>query len=486
MPTAAGRGTQPDVDFRDRRVRFLLWAALLGGCALALMRVILTLPRHVPLNYNEGWNAYHVADVISGLSPYRLGRPYFFNNYPPLSFFAVAAVTRIVHDPVVAGRLLSLSAFGVWTVALIGAGIALGCRRTHACFGALLFAATTLVFTDYVGIDDPQMIGHAIASVGLIVLLRVRSGGVAPVVAAVLFVLAVFVKQNLIALPIACVLWLACIDRRRASILAAAIVVVGVASAAIFAGAFGPDAIESLTLPRAFLPLKGIGMAARWLLRAIVLITVAALLLRKRPRDSAVVFVTIYAGVSAAIGAVSGAGAGVNWNVFFDADWALCLAAAVALERCDDRPVAGGVLRSTAMMAGCLFVPVIAVLAAIGPDYGSKDYWINPRAAETADAARQIAFLSAHRGPAMCEELALCFWAGKPVEVDVFNAGQQILLGRADQQPLNTEVERGRFAVIQMNIPSREISPAISASTSRNYVIDHVAFDRVFLVPRSE
>ena len=487
MPTADGRGQQPNVDFRDRGVRFLAWATLLGGCSLGMMRVVLTLPRHVPLNYNEGWNAYHAADVINGFSPYLTGRPYFFNNYPPLSFFAVAAATRIVHDPIVAGRWLALVSFGVWIIALMEAAVALGCRRAFACFGALLFAATTLVFTDYVGIDDPQMMGHAFASVGLIALLRTASGRLAPVVAAVAFVLAVFVKQNLVAVPIACVLWLACTDRRRAWFLALAIVIVGTLAAAVSVAAFGPRVLEAVTMPRSFLPLKGVGMAAQWLLRAIVLIAFATLLFRRHPRDSAVIFVTIYLGVSVAIGAVLGAGAGVNWNVFFDADWALCLAAVVALERCGDgRGVPGSLQPSTAMMAGCLVVPVIAALAAVRPDHVLKDYWLDPRAAETADAARQIAFLNAERGPAMCEDLALCFWAGKPVEVDVFNAGQQILLGRADQQALLDQVDRGRFAAIQMNVPSRDISPAISASMSRHYLIDHGALNRVFLVPRHE
>lgn len=377
MPTADGPGTQAKVDFRDPSVRFLVWAALLGGCSLAMLRAVLTLPRHVPLNYNEGWNAYHAADVINGLSPYLAGRLYFFNNYPPLSFFAVAAATRFVRDPIIAGRLLSLVSFGVWTLALVAAAVALGCRRAHACFGALLFAGTTFVFTDYVGIDDPQMIGHAIASAGLIALLRAPSGRLAPVVAAVPLVLAIFVKQNLVAVPIACLLWLAGTDRRRAWRLALAIVVVGALATAMVVAAFGPRVIESMTLPRAVLPLKGAGMAAQWLLRSIVLIAFGLRLFRKHPHDSAVLFVTIYAGVSAAIGAVSGAGAGVNWNVFFDADWALCLAAGVALERFGDgRPVPGGLQPATTMMAGCLIVPVIAALAAFKPDHRFKEYWI--------------------------------------------------------------------------------------------------------------
>jgi Dolichyl-phosphate-mannose-protein mannosyltransferase len=471
MPTAGGRGT------------FLLWAALICGCSLALARVVLTLPLHVPLNYNEGWNAYHAADVLAGHSPYDSHRPYFFNNYPPVSFYVVAAATRLVPDPIVAGRWLAFASFALWVVALFEIAAMLGCRRAHAWFGALLFTAITLTFTDYVGIDDPQMLGHAIASIGLIALLGGRSGRSSVIVAALLFVLAVFVKQNLIALPIACVLWLARVDRRRAWLLTVAVIVAGALASAACVAAFGPAVISSLAMPRAILPLKGVWMVVQWLLRTLALGGCVMLVLRKHPRDSGVAFVATYAVVAAIVGGILGAGAGVNWNVFFDADWALCLASALALEHIGEGARTAGVARPSMLMAGCLIAPAIALLITSTPDRLSREYWVHPHAAEAADAARQISFLRAHPGPALCEDLALCFWAGKAGEVDVFNAGQQMLLGRTDPQPLIAEIERGGFAAVQMNTPARALGPEVSAAITRNYVIDHAAFNRVFLLP---
>jgi hypothetical protein len=145
----------------------------------------------------------------------------------------------------------------------------------------------------------------------------------------------------------------------------------------------------------------------------------------------------------------------------------------------------GGVLPATAMMAGCLISLAAATLAGL-PGRASLGYWLDPRAAATADAARQIAFLREQPGPAMCEDLALCFWAGKPPEVDVFNTGQQILLGRLDDAPLAADVARGHYAVIQMDRSPRVLSEAVSRSISTGYVVDHDAFDRLFLVPRSD
>ena len=44
--------------------------------------------------------------------------------------------------------------------------------RGDALFAALLFVAGLLVFTDYVGMDDPQLLAHAVAIGGLALLLR--------------------------------------------------------------------------------------------------------------------------------------------------------------------------------------------------------------------------------------------------------------------------------------------------------------------------
>ena len=79
---------------------------------------------NIEIENNEGWNAYF-ADAAMGRMPlYPSADQLITNNYPPLSFYIVGLVGRVVGDPVLAGRLVSLVA-----VVAIATAIALSVRR---------------------------------------------------------------------------------------------------------------------------------------------------------------------------------------------------------------------------------------------------------------------------------------------------------------------------------------------------------------------
>src|SRR5215472_15267788 len=80
-------------------------------CAAGLYRILAAVFLHVPLDPNEGWNAYRAAAAMSGAPLYPPADALFFNNYPPLSFYLVGAFGRLVGDNIVAGRIVSLASF---------------------------------------------------------------------------------------------------------------------------------------------------------------------------------------------------------------------------------------------------------------------------------------------------------------------------------------------------------------------------------------
>src|SRR5436305_8374919 len=65
---------------------------------------------NVEIQNNEGWNAYFADAAIGKVPLYPSPGQFITNNYPPLSFYIVDLVGRLVGDPVLAGRLLSLVA----------------------------------------------------------------------------------------------------------------------------------------------------------------------------------------------------------------------------------------------------------------------------------------------------------------------------------------------------------------------------------------
>ena len=154
----------------------LAGAALL---ALLLLGPVLAIPLHVPLNYNEGWNAYFdMRAVMPGTGPlYPPAGSFVFNNYPPLSFYVVGAFGRfVVGDMIVAGRVVSL-------LSLLAAGVLFGVcvRRLGGSPRASMAASVLLLlyacsfYRDDVAMDDPQWLARALMLAGLAALLRSRS-----------------------------------------------------------------------------------------------------------------------------------------------------------------------------------------------------------------------------------------------------------------------------------------------------------------------
>jgi hypothetical protein len=124
---------------------------------------------------------------------------------------------------------------------------------------------------------------------------------------------------------------------------------------------------------------------------------------------------------------------------------------------------------------------VVAAAATI--HWGSPRFWIDPDWSDAAKSRQEIAFLEAHPGPALCENLSLCYWAGKPDPVDFFNMSERIRLDPRAAEPLAQQLESRRFAVIQID-DSHEMGERIGDLLKRHYAIDH--YDRwgTFLVPR--
>ncbi len=186
--------------------QIVVWSAtaLLAAVVIPLLlRNLLAIPVLAPLDPNEGWNAAHAIAAVTGRTLYPRPPSLMVNNYPPLSFYLVGALARLKGDFVVAGRAVSLLAFlvtcgGIATVLRL---FSTGPRGM--LLAVLFFAAVLLIGSDYVAMDDPQMLGHALQLTAFVLLLRARL-----IWSALLFALSLFVKHNLLALPIAATGWL--------------------------------------------------------------------------------------------------------------------------------------------------------------------------------------------------------------------------------------------------------------------------------------
>lgn len=461
---------------RDDRALALVVTALAAPSLFALVRIARIIPLHVSLDSNEGWNAYQaVAAFTRDLYPHP--PRFFFNNYPPLSFYVVGALGRFIGDPIVAGRLIAITAFLALAVMAGLAARHMRCTRIEAAFASALFVATTLALSHYVGIDDPQFLGQAVATAGVLWVIPESRSWRRLGLAAAFMSAGIFIKHNLVALPLAAVAWLWLRDRAAGRRLIVCGGVFAVAGGALCVWLFGPGFLEGLAMPRGYSPAVTVRAFFRWIVRVPVFIAALLVLVRRLPRDPPVAFCVWYAGLASVLGVLFLGGDGVDWNVMFESNWAWCLTAALALNRLPARSRA-------AWAVAFALLPAVAATLAIGRARLDPEPSLGVHSGHVPGFEEEVAFIARAQGPVLCEDLALCFWAGRSADVDLVNLRQEVKHGSHAGEELARLLDRHAYAVVQLRAVDALPGTALREALARSYVVLQQSAAGLLFVPR--
>jgi hypothetical protein len=348
-----------------------------------------------------------------------------------------------------------------------------GCSRAAAAAGGGVFFAGFVGFAPvFVAMNDPQLLAHATMVAGLCVLWRSRSGSPAIAAAAALMVLAGFTKHLLLPLPLAVGTWLGLYDRRRFVLWASTGAATALLLLLVFWTAYGTDFFHSLLAARVFSVHAAriqTGNAIGAFVPMLALTAIAATSVRDSPsctpRGAAIRFVLLYGAAALAIGALASGGKGVDVNAFFDLLIASSLGAGLGLMalRSGEVPLfnagTGSRLSVVALWLSALIVSW--GIARRLPQEIALMQQLEGREATTRDDVRTVRELG--HGRAACEELALCYWAGSPFQVDFFNYGQKLETGMLADSSCDRLFGTDRFDVVQMY---RDIGVGSSRLTS--------------------
>jgi len=410
---------------------------LFGICFVVVLLAphVAFIASHVSLSSNEGWNAYLARRAV-GLDHAPLYPPagqMVFNNYPPSSFYVVGLLGWLLGDMILAGRIISLLALLVCAATLGRIVRAMGGTRGGAWFAALLVIIySTVFYSDYVGMDDPQWLGQAIVMLGF--LLLVDSGGEAgrgmtlrAMAAGFVMVAGLTFKHNILALPAATFVWLVLTDWRRAIAWLSGCLLAFCLLGGLFYAAFGPDFVHGVfghkRLFHVHGMLKGMGNVL-----GLAGMGVSCLFLRRmRLAHGYGLLVGVYLFLAAASAIVQRMGMGVSHNACFEALVAAALCAGLAVSYLMRGGKTWGTLPPRPVLAGVVglnLLPVVVSLPAYLP------YLYHTSAADIAahEGAwnETIAAVHAIDGKVACETLALCYWAAKPAVIDFFNYSQHV------------------------------------------------------------
>jgi hypothetical protein len=395
----------------------------------------------IEIAQNEGWNAYH-ADAAMGAAPlYPPTDTLIVNNYPPLSFYVVGGLAQVFGDALYVGRVLSLLAV-VGLGALIATVILrLGGGRAGAAVGVLWFIAVMArSFARFVGMNDPQLAGHALMMGALVWFLAREARARSAVPPILVMAAAGFYKHNIVAVPLTAMLWLAIADWRRATmpiVIGAGAVALGLL---ICVAAYGDVFLANLMTVRPYRVMRAINGLGRlqWILPAIVLwgIWIAA-----EPNSRAARFTMLFVAVAFAAYLAQWSGEEILDNAQFD----LVIATAIGLGLAFDRAGATAFGRRHGEVAArAVIVLVVAVrlvatlriepaLVLVDPDYRAQ-YFANAQVAR--EEAARIAKIP---GPVACDYKVVCRLAGKPFAYDDFRAEMLVATGTSgglDEQGL--------------------------------------------------
>lgn len=463
--------------------------ALAGIAIFSIVTLLyLFLPLHslglyLPLNPNEGWNALQSERALGSGTLYPASGAFFFNNYPPLSFYVVGLLGQVVGDNIIAGRLVSLMSMFAIAANIAWIVCNLGGTRIYAIFAGVLFLGIlSKSYTLYVGVNDPQLLAHAVMTAGFAVFTADRADPRRIAFAALIMVTAGMIKHNILAMPLAITTWLMVHDRKAAQRWVIYAVLWLAIALAVCAAAYGPAFFEQLRSPRVYSLYRIVALLG-WTQGFIIPLIVWGIFAGKAPRDPRLSLVTHLVVAGGIAYAVTRIGEGVSINSLFDWIIGASIAAGVALSRLDEMR---GIERYGVSRMRTVIIVALCARLILLPQKELLNIAFGTDLATTQELNRvaqlDIALMRQFSGPAICEDLTLCYWSGHQSAYDGFNAGQAFLTGARDIDLLRSQIRSGQFPLIQLE----PASPLLEAARNSGFTERTGASGRlIFTAPRS-
>jgi hypothetical protein len=441
-----------------------LWAiaiAFMGFCAIAVAWFPLFSIADLPSkNYNEGWNAYRQWMTVEGQPLYGSHPALWTTNYPFLSFHIIGWLGAVKENMVLAGRIVCFTSLITISV-LVGSIVQLASgSRAGAIYAALcLFVGLGSFNGDGRAVNDPELLSVAFATFGLFAYLKAQRSILWSALSALAFALSLFIKHDLVSFPLSVCAHLMLTRNWRT--LTVFLVTGAAASGLLIVASFyfdGSYFFAELLQPRAYSLLNLAKGAYHYLLHFLAPLLIGFILLfrnNQAPHRSFLLTLLIVTNLTVVY--FSG-GDGVSSNIFYPAMIADLLSCVIAISWLENRgmktPYRGLSFRTALViftMSSVLMVPFQI----------HNDVVAQLRLSAATQATQQaIALLKSTNGPAICEELLLCYDAGKPMDYDPYYVKDQILIGHIQEPSILAMLSAHHYAAIQIDAPANATSVA--------------------------
>jgi hypothetical protein len=432
-----------------------LLAAMLVLGLLALVYFIWPAYRaFLPLQIENGgaWNAYHADTIRAGLPLYTFD-DFVSNNYPPLSFYLLNALSAALDvDVLYVGRALSLAAT-IGTAAAVWACIRnLGGSHLGATLGAVWWLASVAKwYSVWVGRNDPHLVALAVMAGCLAYILRHPKSDRA-LIAIMLMAIAGFYKHSLIAVPIAALFSLTLYDRGRglrATLIGLGTVGLGLA---ICSALFGAAFFHDMLLPRVYHLSRAFGHLGltQFIAPAMIIAVIWAIYRRQTFAGRFVGFSTAIALVTFMVQSMA---EGVADNAIFELTVATAIGLGSAFSDLAAIPkVQSWGLERAQVAVVCILIArfllsqhLAPYMFLFSPSFRAE---LNDRiSVMKAESAR----LAALPGLLACDRQLACRFAGKPFVFDHFIVRELLDTGKLSQQDLAERMSNQKIRLVTVD-----------------------------------
>ena len=417
------------------------------------------------IDYSEGWNIYWQQQAATGVPLYGASPVYTIANYPPLSFHLIGLLGRLFGNTLLTGRVVALISLALICAVAAAIVISVTASRYAGWYAALCLPVWLYVFApERIGMDDPQLLGMLFELIGFCIWVRGPGRPRHVLVSALIFALAVFTKDTLIALPAAVATWLIVRrDWRRLALWIWAGVVTSGILGAVTVQVDGRFFLDDLLRPRAWAYLPGLGDDVLYLLMFLLSFGFAAawsIGLTRSPRRHLLALGWLYTHL---LGFVLALGNGVGLNIQFESITLDAIVVAIGLHEVIAKGIVHNRLIRWLLLGLFIAWPFLwtRIYVPTGVFHTISDW--RALSHEQADFMRGVDLMKSRPDPVLCENLLLCNDAGRAFDFDAYFALDQIKTGALPECDLIALLLAQRLSAVEIGAPPDDRPPEPAA-----------------------
>jgi hypothetical protein len=219
--------------------------------------------------------------------------------------------------------------------------------------------------------------------------------------------------------------------------------------------------LAHLLAPRGYSIMSGWGRVEPYLLDFQILVAAAVLWSVCFATSSTRSLLVLAFALAHIVGFAFAGGDGVVENVLFDALVMVVVITAIGIGDVESKLT--GLRFGNWILFLALLMPYLGIFALVPRVLFNERQASKLQPEFDAEFRRAVAFLQSRPGPALCENLLLCYDAGKPPVFDAFYVNSQLKIGRLRESDVLSYLHGNQLPTIELDIPGDQpLAPVAS------------------------